>query len=167
MEYLNSTIDSLENKKILVISFSGMTPHLEASLEIALRLSAKNQVSYIHLGKYVSRASLYSTNFLKRKFQLPLRVNRAEKSPQSFIEVSTKDAVGNLLSKKQTLYDDNQPLDGWLNHIQEDLMDAANYRGSAIKKREDTHKMADANKAFAHYRWEYFIRFASCLDKII
>ena len=32
-------------------------------------------------------------------------------------------------------------------------MDAANNRGSAIKKREDTHKMADANKAFAHYRW--------------
>ncbi len=34
-----------------------------------------------------------------------------------------------------------------------ELIDAANNRGSAIKKREDTHKMADANKAFAHYRW--------------
>ena len=34
-----------------------------------------------------------------------------------------------------------------------ELLDAANDRGNAIKKREDTHKMADANKAFAHYRW--------------
>ncbi len=34
-----------------------------------------------------------------------------------------------------------------------ELLDAANGRGSAVKKREDTHKMADANKAFAHYRW--------------
>jgi small subunit ribosomal protein S7 len=34
-----------------------------------------------------------------------------------------------------------------------ELLDAANNRGAAIKKREDTHKMAEANKAFAHYRW--------------
>jgi len=34
-----------------------------------------------------------------------------------------------------------------------ELMDAANNRGSAVKKREDTHKMADANRAFSHYRW--------------
>ena len=33
------------------------------------------------------------------------------------------------------------------------LMDAANNTGSAVKKREDTHKMAAANKAFAHFRW--------------
>ena len=34
-----------------------------------------------------------------------------------------------------------------------ELMDAFNNRGSAVKKREDTHRMAEANKAFAHYRW--------------
>jgi small subunit ribosomal protein S7 len=34
-----------------------------------------------------------------------------------------------------------------------ELLDAANQRGASVKKREDTHKMADANKAFAHYRW--------------
>lgn len=34
-----------------------------------------------------------------------------------------------------------------------ELVDAYNNRGSAVKKREDTHRMADANKAFAHYRW--------------
>jgi small subunit ribosomal protein S7 len=34
-----------------------------------------------------------------------------------------------------------------------EFLDAVNHRGAAIKKREDTHKMAEANKAFAHYRW--------------
>jgi small subunit ribosomal protein S7 len=34
-----------------------------------------------------------------------------------------------------------------------ELIDAVNSRGTAVKKREDTHKMADANKAFSHYRW--------------
>ena len=34
-----------------------------------------------------------------------------------------------------------------------ELMDASEKRGSAVKKREDTHRMADANKAFAHFRW--------------
>ncbi len=34
-----------------------------------------------------------------------------------------------------------------------ELLDAVNNRGTAVKKREDTHKMADANKAFSHYRW--------------
>ena len=34
-----------------------------------------------------------------------------------------------------------------------EIMDAANNMGAAVKKREDTHKMAEANKAFSHYRW--------------
>jgi len=34
-----------------------------------------------------------------------------------------------------------------------ELMDAANNRGAAVKKREDTHRMAEANRAFSHYRW--------------
>jgi len=39
------------------------------------------------------------------------------------------------------------------NRLAGELMDAANNRGMAVKKREDTHRMAEANKAFAHYRW--------------
>jgi small subunit ribosomal protein S7 len=34
-----------------------------------------------------------------------------------------------------------------------ELMDAANNRGAAMKKKDDVHRMAEANKAFAHYRW--------------
>jgi small subunit ribosomal protein S7 len=39
------------------------------------------------------------------------------------------------------------------NRLASELLDAFNNRGTAIKKKEDTHKMAEANKAFAHYRW--------------
>jgi len=39
------------------------------------------------------------------------------------------------------------------NKLAGELIDAANNRGAAVKKKEDTHKMAEANKAFAHYRW--------------
>lgn len=41
----------------------------------------------------------------------------------------------------------------FIDKLTNELMDASNGQGSACKKREDTHKMAEANKAFAHYRW--------------
>lgn len=40
-----------------------------------------------------------------------------------------------------------------VDRLSAELLDAANNRGNAVKKREDTHKMAEANRAFAHYRW--------------
>jgi small subunit ribosomal protein S7 len=43
--------------------------------------------------------------------------------------------------------------DTMVGRLSGELMDAAQNRGAAVKKREDTHKMADANKAFSHYRW--------------
>ncbi|MBI4667566.1 MAG: 30S ribosomal protein S7 [Nitrospinae bacterium] len=42
---------------------------------------------------------------------------------------------------------------GFVNQLAAEIMDAANNTGSAIKKKEDTHKMAEANKAFSHYKW--------------
>ena len=46
-----------------------------------------------------------------------------------------------------------RPEKSMIERLAGELNDAANNRGSAIKKREDTHRMAEANKAFAHYRW--------------
>ena len=46
-----------------------------------------------------------------------------------------------------------RPEKGMANKLAGELMDAANQRGGAAKKREDTHRMAEANKAFAHFRW--------------
>ncbi|MCG6926236.1 MAG: 30S ribosomal protein S7 [Acidobacteria bacterium] len=46
-----------------------------------------------------------------------------------------------------------RPERGMVQKLASELLDASNLRGGAVKKREDTHKMAEANKAFAHYRW--------------
>jgi small subunit ribosomal protein S7 len=46
-----------------------------------------------------------------------------------------------------------RPERGMVQKLANELLDASNLRGGAVKKREDTHKMAEANKAFAHYRW--------------
>jgi len=48
---------------------------------------------------------------------------------------------------------EKRPEKGMANKLAGEFMDAAQQRGASVKKREDTHRMADANKAFAHYRW--------------
>jgi len=50
-------------------------------------------------------------------------------------------------------YARNRAERGMASKLASELLDAANGRGASIKKKEDTHKMAEANKAFAHYRW--------------
>ncbi|MFO8049895.1 MAG: 30S ribosomal protein S7 [Desulfosudaceae bacterium] len=50
-------------------------------------------------------------------------------------------------------YADGRSEKGMHAKLAAELMDAAEARGSSVKKKEDTHKMAEANKAFAHYRW--------------
>jgi small subunit ribosomal protein S7 len=47
----------------------------------------------------------------------------------------------------------NRPETTMAGRLSGELLDAANNRGNAVKKREDTHRMADANRAFSHYRW--------------
>ena len=41
----------------------------------------------------------------------------------------------------------------WIERLANEIIDASNGAGASVKKKEDTHKMAEANKAFAHFRW--------------
>jgi small subunit ribosomal protein S7 len=50
-------------------------------------------------------------------------------------------------------YGRNRGEKGMIDKLSNELLDAANGRGAAMKKKEDVHRMAEANKAFAHYRW--------------
>src|SRR5919109_2149915 len=50
-------------------------------------------------------------------------------------------------------YSRQRPEKGMIDKLSNEFLDAANNRGAAIKKKEDVHRMAEANKAFAHYRW--------------
>ena len=73
-------------------------------------------------------------------YQVPIEVN-----PNRRLSLSIRWLVGYARSRG-----DGKTMQ---EKLANELMDAANLRGGAVKKREDTHRMAEANKAFAHYRW--------------
>ena len=64
-----------------------------------------------------------------------------------------EDRANALMLRWLIQYAKNRSGRGMANKLANEIMDAANGVGGAVKKREDTHKMAEANKAFAHYRW--------------
>ena len=72
-------------------------------------------------------------------YQVPIEVNPARR---------TSLALRWIIS-----YARKRPERSMVAKLANELMDAANMRGGAVKKKEDVHKMAEANKAFAHYRW--------------
>ena len=72
-------------------------------------------------------------------YQVPVEV-RPERAQALAIRWIIQNARGRA---EQTMTD----------RLSAELLDAANNRGASVKKREDTHKMAEANKAFSHYRW--------------
>src|SRR5215211_6878467 len=73
-------------------------------------------------------------------YQVPIEVN-----PNRRLSLSIRWLVGHARSRG----DGKTMVEKFAN----ELLDASNLRGGAVKKREDTHRMAEANKAFAHYRW--------------
>lgn len=52
-----------------------------------------------------------------------------------------------------TVYDLTAATADWRGRLANEILDASNGLGASVKRREDTHKMAEANRAFAHYRW--------------
>ena len=73
-------------------------------------------------------------------YQVPIEV-----TPNRRLALSIRWLVGNARSRG-----DGKTM---REKLANELLDASNLRGGAVKKREDTHRMAEANKAFAHYRW--------------
>jgi small subunit ribosomal protein S7 len=72
-------------------------------------------------------------------YQVPVEVNRNRQT-----SLSLRWIIGYARERGEKSMQDR---------LAAELLDAANNRGGAIKKRDDTHRMAEANKAFAHYRW--------------
>ncbi len=70
------------------------------------------------------------------------------------VPIEVSDERGQALALRWIVnYAKNRSGKGMAINLANELIDAANGTGGAVKKREDTHKMAEANKAFAHYRW--------------
>ncbi len=72
-------------------------------------------------------------------YQVPVEVR-----PQRRVSLAMRWIVQNARAR---------PEKSMMERLAGEILDAANSRGGAIKKKEDTHRMAEANKAFAHYRW--------------
>src|SRR5690606_5197812 len=72
-------------------------------------------------------------------YQVPIEVKPERRQALSFRWI-----ISNARSRNER---------GMVKRLASELMDAFNNTGGAIKKKEDTHRMAEANKAFAHYRW--------------
>jgi small subunit ribosomal protein S7 len=72
-------------------------------------------------------------------YQVPVEVNRNRQT-----SLSIRWIIGYARERNEK---------SMVERLAAELLDAANNRGGAIKKRDDTHRMAEANKAFAHYRW--------------
>ncbi len=72
-------------------------------------------------------------------YQVPVEVNRNRQT-----SLSLRWIIGYARERSEK---------SMVERLAAELLDAANNRGGAIKKRDDTHRMAEANKAFAHYRW--------------
>ena len=72
-------------------------------------------------------------------YQVPMEVShdRAQSLALRWLNTAAKNRGGKSMAEK----------------LANELIDASNNTGGAVKKREDTHRMAEANKAFAHYRW--------------
>ncbi|HEY9233233.1 MAG TPA: 30S ribosomal protein S7 [Blastocatellia bacterium] len=69
------------------------------------------------------------------------------------IEVDQKTRGNSLAIRWLISYSRGRGEKTMIDRLAGELLDAANNRGNAVKKKDDTHRMADANKAFAHYRW--------------
>ena len=121
--------------------------------------------------KSVAESILYGAfNFIEDKTkENPVKVfEKAIENVRPLIEVKSRRVGGSTYqvpteirpSRRTALgirwiisYSRGRSEKGMANKLAGELMDAANQRGASIKKKEDTHKMAEANKAFAHFRW--------------
>jgi small subunit ribosomal protein S7 len=69
------------------------------------------------------------------------------------VEVDQKSRGNSLAIRWLISYSRGRGEKTMVDRLAGEILDAANNRGNAVKKKDDTHRMADANKAFAHYRW--------------
>lgn len=111
------------------------------ALELITKKTDKKAIDYFHeaLDKVKPTLEVRSRRVGGATYQVPMEVRpiRAQILAMKWIVDSARKR------KEKTMQE----------RIASELMDAFNNKGNAVKKREDTHKMADANRAFSHFRW--------------
>ena len=111
------------------------------ALEIIERKSRQNPVALFHdaLSNVAPQVEVRSRRVGGATYQVPVEVRPERRQAL---------AIRWLISAARKRNEKTM-----VDRLSGELLDAANNRGTAVKKREDTHKMAEANRAFSHYRW--------------
>ena len=139
--YQNPLVTQLINK-VLLNGKKGLAERtVYQALEIISEKTANDPV--ITLKRAVENARPMLETRSRRvggaNYQVPVEVNRNRQT-----SLSLRWIIGYARERNEK---------SMVEKLTAELLDAANNRGGAIKKRDDTHRMAEANKAFAHYRW--------------
>ena len=111
------------------------------ALDTIEQKTRKNPVESFHeaLGNVAPHVEVRSRRVGGATYQVPVEVRNERRQA-----LAIRWLIGAARKRNETTMVDR---------LSGELLDAASNRGAAVKKREDTHKMADANKAFSHYRW--------------
>ncbi|MCL2567788.1 MAG: 30S ribosomal protein S7 [Alphaproteobacteria bacterium] len=137
--------DTLVTKFINCLMYEGKKSVAEKifyeSLDMLANKSGKNQIEVFHeaLDNVKPSVEVKSRRIGGATYQVPIEVRGDRRNALAIrwlISLSRK-------RNEKTMTE----------RLANEMLDASNARGSAVKKKEDTHKMAEANKAFAHYRW--------------
>ncbi len=109
-EYLykgTKTISEIQNKKILLISAIGITPHIETSLEICQRLVVDNELSYINISSLLPYSTLYSTNIIKKNILLRNNILMADRYIKQYIYETKNMSLLNIAKIKKVRIKDS------------------------------------------------------------
>ncbi|MDR2007353.1 MAG: 30S ribosomal protein S7 [Alphaproteobacteria bacterium] len=137
--------DTLVSKFINCLMYEGKKSVAEKifyeSLDILANKSGKSQIEVFHeaLDNVKPSVEVKSRRIGGATYQVPVEVRGDRRNALAIrwlISLSRKRSEKTMTER-----------------LANEMLDASNSRGSAVKKKEDTHKMAEANKAFAHYRW--------------
>jgi len=132
-EFINAVMQAGKKSVAEKIVYSSMNTITEKTKEDPLKVYEKAVQNVRPLLETKSRRVGGAT------YQVPIEVSQAR---------STTLAVRWIIR-----YSKERPGKSMIEKLAGEIMDAANQRGGSVKKKEDTHKMAEANRAFAHYRW--------------
>ncbi len=140
-KFNNDTIDKFINKLMVKGKKSIAEGIFYGAMERVEKITKENPIEVFNraLDNVKPYVEVKSRRVGGSTYQVPVEVN-----PDRRVALATRWMIGYSRDRKEKTMADN---------LASEIIDASKKQGGSVKKKEDTHKMAEANKAFAHYRW--------------
>lgn len=140
-KFNNDTIDKFINKLMVKGKKSIAESIFYGAMERVEKITKENPMEVFNraLDNVKPYVEVKSRRVGGSTYQVPVEVN-----PDRRVALATRWMIGYSRDRKEKTMADN---------LASEIIDASKKQGGSVKKKEDTHKMAEANKAFAHYRW--------------